>query len=57
MLGVMKTKTAKGTLRGKRIATDAFIKKEDRSQISYAFSLRHWEKKNKVNTKEENNKD
>lgn len=33
MLGLMRTKTAKGILRGKRIATKAFIKKE-RSQIS-----------------------
>ena len=57
MLGLMRTKTAKGILRGKRIATKAFIKKE-RSQISkLRFQLKTVGKKNKVNTKEENNKD
>lgn len=34
MSGLMKTKTAKGIVRGKCIAINAFIKKEERSQIS-----------------------
>ena len=34
MSGLIKTKTAKGIVRGQCIATNAFIKKKERSQIS-----------------------
>lgn len=37
MMGLMKTKTAKGIFRANRIATNACIKKEEKSQISKLY--------------------